>query len=85
MFASAAVIRALSSVGDSVLILQPVYYPFADVIKDNNRKLVVSELVLKDGKYAIDYEDLENQIIKNAKGRIVIQNVSRQHIERQAF
>lgn len=65
MFASAAVIRALSNVGDSVLILQPVYYPFADVIKDNNRKLVVSELVLKDGKYTIDYEDLENQIVKN--------------------
>lgn len=65
MFAIAAGIRALSDAGDSVLILQPVYYPFANVINDNNRRLVVSELKNDGDKYVIDYQDLENKIINN--------------------
>ncbi len=65
MFGIAASIRALSEVNDSVLILQPVYYPFANVIKDNRRRLVVSELVNEAGRYQIDFEDLERSIIEN--------------------
>ena len=65
MFAIAATIRALSDVGDSVLILQPVYYPFANVINDNNRRLVVSELLSDEKRYTIDYEDVERKIIDN--------------------
>ncbi|MBQ7595294.1 MAG: pyridoxal phosphate-dependent aminotransferase [Clostridia bacterium] len=65
MFAVAAAIRALSSDEDSVLILQPVYYPFANVINNNNRRLVVSELKNDGDNYFIDYRDLENKIINN--------------------
>lgn len=65
MSAIAAAIRALSSDEDSVLILQPVYYPFANVINGNNRRLVVSELKNDGDNYVIDYRDLENKIINN--------------------
>ena len=66
VFALAMAVKAYTNEGDSVLIQQPVYYPFSGVIKDNNRKVVSSDLVLTDdGKYRIDFEDLENKIVEN--------------------
>ena len=65
VFSMAAAIRALSRPGDAVIICQPVYHPFPKIILANERKLVVSELVLKDGRYEMDFNDFEAQIIKN--------------------
>lgn len=62
MFGVAAAIRATTEPNDSVLICQPVYYPFSNIIPDNHRKTVVSELALKNGRYEIDFEDFENKI-----------------------
>lgn len=63
VFALAMAVKAYTDKGDSVLIQQPVYYPFAEVIEDNDRRLVVNELKQSDdGKYYIDYEDFENKI-----------------------
>ena len=62
MFGVAAAIRAVTELNDAVLICQPVYYPFAKIIPANHRKTVVSELVLKNGRYEIDFEDFENKI-----------------------
>jgi len=59
-------VRAFTKPGDAVLIQQPVYYPFASSVQKTGRDLLVNELVYKDGSYAIDFEDFENQI-KNAK------------------
>lgn len=66
MFAIAASIQALTEPDEAVLICQPVYYPFASIISANHRKLVVSELALKEGKYEIDFADLEEKIVKNS-------------------
>ena len=57
-----AQVRALTKEGDSVLIQPPVYYPFFEVIRDNNRKIVESPLLLADGHYEIDFDDLEEKI-----------------------
>jgi cystathionine beta-lyase len=62
MFGVAAAIRAVTEPNDAVLICQPVYYPFAKIIPDNHRRTVISELVLKNGRYEIDFEDFENKI-----------------------
>lgn len=62
VFALAMAIRALTKVGDGVLIQTPVYYPFYDVIRDNDRKLVENPLVYKDGRYEIDFDDFEAKI-----------------------
>ena len=59
------IIRALTKEGDSIIINQPVYYPFSESIIDNKRNLVVSNLIYADGKYYIDYEDFENKIVDN--------------------
>lgn len=64
VFAIAIAIQALTKENESVLIQQPVYYPFSAVINDNNRKLVNSELVLRDGHYEIDFEDFEAKIVQ---------------------
>jgi len=65
VFAIATAIRAYTREGESVLIQQPVYYPFREVIEDNNRKLVNSPLKLDNGYYQIDFEDFENKILEH--------------------
>lgn len=66
VFAIAAAINAFSNIGDSILICQPVYYPFANVVTANKRNLVVSQLQLSGGKYKIDFDDLEKKITDNS-------------------
>ncbi len=65
MFAISAAIRALTKGNDSVLISQPVYYPFADIVIANNRNLVVSHLIYDGEKYVFDFKDFENRIKQN--------------------
>ena len=59
-----------SSMGDKVLLQTPVYPPFHDLVKNNGRQLVYNELVLKNGRYEIDFEDLE-QKLKDPKVKIM--------------
>ena len=65
VFAICTAIRSLTNEGDSVIIQQPVYYPFASSITNNNRNLVVNSLVYKNGAYSIDFDDFEQKIITN--------------------
>lgn len=63
MFGVTMALRALTKENDAVLICQPVYYPFSNVVINNNRKLVVNELVLNNGRYEIDFKDFEEKIV----------------------
>lgn len=65
VFAISCAIKAFTDEGDSVLIQTPVYYPFKNMIVQNNRHLVTSSLFEKDGKWQIDFNDFEDKIIKN--------------------
>ena len=67
VFAIAVAVNALTEKGDAIMIQQPVYYPFSEVIEDNNRKLVDNTLVYNpdDNRYYIDFEDFENKIVAN--------------------
>lgn len=55
-------VKALTEENDAVLINQPVYHPFHAAVTQNNRKLINSPLILKDGHYEIDFADLEEKI-----------------------
>ncbi len=57
-------IRAFTEPGEAVMIQQPVYYPFAESVRVNKRKLVNNQLVYKDGKYEIDFDDFEKKIVE---------------------
>lgn len=64
VFLLAAAVRTLTNEGDAVIIQQPVYYPFSEVIADNGRHIVDNTLKTdQDGFYSIDFEDFENKIV----------------------
>ena len=66
MFAIGMAVKAFTNVGDTVLIQQPVYMHFVDVIEFNERKVVSNDLVYgEDGRYHIDFEDFEKKIVEN--------------------
>lgn len=66
VFALAMAVKAYTEVGDCVLIQQPVYYPFSEVIEDNERVIVSNDLYLgTDNRYHIDFEDFEKKIVEH--------------------
>lgn len=66
VFALAMAVQAFAEPGDAVIIQQPVYYPFSEVIADNGRRIVDNTLELKeDGKYHINFEDFEQKVKEN--------------------
>lgn len=60
-------VRLLTDRGDKVLVLTPVYPPFFDVIKRNDRELTTSQLIETDGGYEIDWEDFEAKLKTGVK------------------
>ena len=56
-------IQNLTKENDKIMIQEPVYSPFHNMVKNNNRELVISPLIkLDDGKYVMDYDDIESKI-----------------------
>ena len=58
-------VQLLTKPGDAVMVLQPVYFPFMDVIEKNGRKLVVSNLIDNHGHYELDLDDMRQKMIDN--------------------
>lgn len=52
-------ILAFSKPGDNVVIQPPVYRPFFNIVTSNGRKLLTNPLKFENGRYSIDFEDLE--------------------------
>ena len=65
VFALSAAIRAFTEKGDSVLLNRPVYYPFSNLIDGLGRRLINSPLTFDGSRYHIDFEDLEEKIVRN--------------------
>lgn len=59
-----SMIRCLTDEDDEILIQSPVYHVFYYVIEDNNRKVLENELVYENGKYRIDFDDLDEKLSK---------------------
>ncbi len=59
-------VQILTKPKDAVLVNTPVYYPFFKAVKNNDRKLICSDLVNENGVYTLDLEDFEKKIVENS-------------------
>lgn len=59
-------VRVFTEPGDNVMVSAPVYYPFMNAVNHcEGRNLIKNELVHKAGRWEIDFERYEQDIIKN--------------------
>lgn len=59
-------IQAFTAPGEGILLHSPTYIGFQAVMNNNGRKMILSELKPdKDGKYRMDYEDMDKKIKEN--------------------
>ena len=56
-----AIIDELTDEGDGVIIQPPVYQAFESMITSLDRKIINNSLLLKNDKYIIDFDDLEQK------------------------
>lgn len=64
MFMLAMAVNAFTQKGDAVLIQEPVYMHFRDLIEASGRKVASNDLIYtQEGRYAIDFDDFERKIV----------------------
>ncbi len=60
-------VDAYTQTSDEIIIQPPVYYPFIQVVQKANRNLVYNQLKEVNGKFEMDFEDLEQKITANTR------------------
>lgn len=55
-------LQAFTKPNDGVILFTPVYHAFARTIKANQREVIESPLVIRDGRYEMDLAALEQQL-----------------------
>ena len=63
-------ILAFTKPSDEIILQPPVYYPFFRVVSGLGRKIVYNPLKFENGRYTIDFDDLERKI--NGKTKMLI-------------
>ncbi len=74
VYAIGTALNAFTEPGDAVIIQQPVYYPFENLIRANDRVLVNSELIYDEGHYRMDFEGFERAVVDNDVKAFVLCN-----------
>jgi cysteine-S-conjugate beta-lyase len=69
--AIAVILNEFTQPGDGIIVQSPVYHSFYHVIEGNDRRVVENPLVLENGRYRMDYEDLERKLADGAKMMIL--------------
>lgn len=60
-------VMSFTTPGDSVVVQPPVYFPFFSAIKNNDREMIENPLILKKGRYYMDFNDLQKRIQADTK------------------
>jgi len=63
-------VQAFTEPGDEVIIQGPVYHPFGFAVVDNDRVISNNSLIYQDGRYSIDFDDLERRA-KNPETKLL--------------
>ncbi len=66
-------VLAFSKRRDKIIIQPPVYFPFFDAVKKHGRKLVYNQLIMDNGRYRMDYENLE-QVCRDGAKMLILSN-----------
>lgn len=56
--------------GDGIIVQPPVFFDFYDIIRENRRTLVRNPLILKGGRYEMDFDGLE-QLAREPRTRML--------------
>lgn len=56
-----AAVQTFTEPGDAVIVQRPVYYPFLQAVENQGRVISSNSLQLRDGRYEMDFEDLERR------------------------
>lgn len=67
----ALLVRELTDQDDGILIQTPVYHQFSKLIKTAGRRVVKNPLQIIDGKYEMDFPDLE-QKLQSEKVKVIV-------------
>lgn len=60
--ALAQAVQAYTEPGERVVVQPPVYTPFFDIVEKNGRVVLHNPLIEKDGRYEMDFSDLEKKL-----------------------
>lgn len=72
--AISSIVRKVTTVGENVLIMSPVYNIFYNSILNNGRHVLSSDLVYDGNKYEIDFVDLENKLALKQTSLLILCN-----------
>jgi len=64
-------IQAFSKPREKIILQTPAYPPFLSAVKNNDRRRLLNPLILNNGKYTMDFEDLEKKV-KDPLAKILI-------------
>lgn len=57
--AISAIIKAMTIPGDKIIVQTPVYNCFYSSIRNNGCRMIANNLIYQEGRYTIDFDDLE--------------------------
>lgn len=55
------IVQTFLQPGEKVIVQTPVYYPFYSAVENNGGEILRNKLILQDGYYEMDFEDLEQK------------------------
>ena len=64
-------VRAYTEPGDGVIIQPPVYMPFWSAISGNKRELLENQLIYENGRYTVDFDNLE-ELCRRPEAKLMI-------------
>jgi cystathionine beta-lyase len=65
-------VLAYTQPGDRIIIQSPVYHLFEPIIKNNGRQIIENTLKSVDGRYEMDFDQLEKSFTFGARTRMMI-------------
>ena len=69
-----AAVREFTAPGDKVIIQTPVYNHFFNCILNNGRRVLENPLTWQDGRYGMDFDDLENKLSDPQAAMLILCN-----------